>query len=91
MAKNEGKACDAVVKLLEDRLGNGTMAVEHEPESETQAEDEGSGPWMGHAGIDRRALEMTRVIVEKIDREPRLVRVGLENIERWTRQKGGYR
>ena len=33
---------------------------------------------------------MTRVIVEKIDRDPTLVRIGLENIERWTRQKGVY-
>ena len=60
MAKNEGKACYAVVKLLEDRLENGTMAVEHEPESETQVEAEGVGPWTGHAGIDRRVLEMRR-------------------------------
>ena len=66
------------------------MAVEHEPESETQAEAQGVGPWTGHAGIDRRVLEMTRVIVEKIDRDRALVRVGLENIERWTQQKGGY-
>ena len=66
------------------------MAVEHEPESETQAEAEGGGPWTGHAGIDRRVLEMTRVIVAKIDRDRALVRVGLENIERWTRQKNGY-
>ena len=64
------------------------MAVEHEPESETQAE--GGSPWTGHAGIDRRVLEMTRVIVAKIDRDRAIVRVGLENIERWTRQKGGY-
>ena len=33
---------------------------------------------------------MTRVIVEKMDRDPTLARIGLENIERWTRQKGGY-
>ena len=33
---------------------------------------------------------MTRVIVAKIDREPALVRIGLENIEHWTRQKEGY-
>ena len=66
------------------------MAGEHEPESETPAEAEDGRPWTGHAGIDRRVLEMTRVIVAKIDRDRTLVRVGLENIERWTRQKGGY-
>ena len=54
-------------------LSFGTMAVEHEPESETQVEAEGVGPWTGHAGIDRRVLEMTRVIVEKIDRNRALV------------------
>ena len=66
------------------------MAVEHEPESETPAEAASGGSWTGHAGIDRRVLEMTRVIVAKIDPDPMLVRIGLENIERWTRQNGGY-
>ena len=33
---------------------------------------------------------MTQVIVAKIDRDPTLVRIGLENIERWTQQNGGY-
>ena len=56
---------------------------------ETPAEAEGVGPWMGHAGIDRRVLEMTQVIVSKIDQDRALVRVELENIERWTRQDGG--
>lgn len=63
------------------------MDIQHEWEREAQAEAEGGGPWTGHAGIDRRVLEMTRVIVEKIDRDRALVRVGLANIERWTRQK----
>ena len=58
--------------------------------TENQAEAEGGSPWTGHAGIDRRVLEMTRVVVAKIDRDPALVQVGLENIERWTRQKKGY-
>ena len=66
------------------------MAVQHEWEREAQAEAGDVDPWTGHAGIDRRVLEMTRVIIEKIDRDPALVRVGLENIERWTRQQGGY-
>ena len=61
-----------------------------QPDRESQARAEGVGPWTGHAGIDRRVLEMTQIVVEKIDRNPALVRVGLENIARWTRQKGGY-
>lgn len=43
-----------------------------------------------HGDIDKRVLEMTRVIVGKVDRDPELVRTGLESIERWTRHKGGY-
>ena len=66
------------------------MAREHARERETHAETEGVGPWTGHAGIDRRVLEMTRITVEKIDRDPTLVPTGLENIARWTRQKRGY-
>ena len=66
------------------------MAVQHEWEKEAQAEAERAGPWTEHAGTDRRVLEMTRVIVEQIDRDPALVRVGLENIERWTKLKRGY-
>ena len=56
--------------------------------AQTQSGAESGGPWTGHAGIDRRVLEMTRVIVSKIDGDPTLVRIGLDNIERWTRQKG---
>lgn len=44
----------------------------------------------GHPEIDRRVLEMTRLAVAKIDQDPTLVRTGLDNIERWTRQRGGY-
>ena len=44
----------------------------------------------GHPEIDNRVLALTRLTVAKIDQDPTLVRVGLENIERWTRQKGGY-
>ena len=58
--------------------------------AQTQSGADSGGPWTGHAGIDRRVLEMTRVIVSKIDGNSTLVRIGLDNIERWTRQKGGY-
>lgn len=42
----------------------------------------------GHPGIDRRVLELTRLAVARIDEDPALVRIGLENIERWTRARG---
>ena len=48
----------------------------------------GRGP--GHPEIDRRTLEYARVIAAKIDQDPELVRVGLDNIARWTRQNNGY-
>ena len=44
----------------------------------------------GHPETDRRVFELTKITVARIDRDPSLVRIGLENIERWTRQKGGY-
>ena len=44
----------------------------------------------GHADIDRRVLELARITVARIDENPALLQVGLDNIERWTRQKGGY-
>lgn len=36
--------------------------------TDTNPGAESAGPWTGHAGIERRVLKMTRVIVEKIDR-----------------------
>lgn len=42
----------------------------------------------GHPEIDRMVLELTRLVVTRIDENPGLVRIGLENIERWTRQRG---
>ena len=44
----------------------------------------------GHPEVDRMVLELTRIAVRRIDENPALVRVGLENIARWTRQKGGH-
>ena len=44
----------------------------------------------GHPEIDRKLLALTRIAVARIDEDPNLVRTGLENIERWTAQKGGY-
>ena len=44
----------------------------------------------GHPEIDRRVLALTRIAVARIDENPELVRIGMENIRRWTRQRGGY-
>ena len=44
----------------------------------------------GHPEIDRRVLALTRIAVARIDEDPALVRIGRENIERWTRQNDGY-
>ena len=48
------------------------------------------GRGTGHPEIDRRMFELTKIAVAKIDRDPSLVEIGLDNIARWTRQKGGY-
>ena len=66
------------------------MPVDHESANETETYAEDVDPWTGYAGIDRRALETTRAVVATIDQDPALVRVGLKNIERWTRQAKGY-
>ena len=47
----------------------------------------GHGPG-GHPEIDRKVLALTRLTVARIDANPELAKIGLENIERWTRQKG---
>ena len=39
---------------------------------------------------ERRALAMTRLIVAKIDQDPSLVQVGVENMKRWRLQRAGY-
>ena len=38
---------------------------------------------------DRRALEMMRLTVAKIDADPSLFRLGMENLTRWRHQNGG--
>ena len=43
----------------------------------------------GHPHIDRRSLEMARLIVEKIDADPSLLQVAHENLRRWRRVRGG--
>ena len=48
------------------------------------------GRGAGHPEIDRRVFELTKITVARIDRDPSLMQVGLDNIERWTRQKDGY-
>ena len=43
----------------------------------------------GHPHIDRRSLEMARLIVEKIDADPGLFQVAHENLQRWKHIRGG--
>ena len=43
----------------------------------------------GHPHIDRRSLEMAKLIVEKIDADPSLFRIAHENLRRWRRVRGG--
>ena len=43
----------------------------------------------GHPHIDRRSLEMAKLIVQKIDAEPGLVRIAHQNLQRWRRVRGG--
>ena len=38
---------------------------------------------VGHPHIDRRALAMARLVAEKIDRDPGLLQVAIDNLERW--------
>ena len=58
-----------------------TMESEHRPEIATCEH------W--HEA-DRRALEMTRLTVAKIDADPNLVQVGVEKMKQWRRQRDGY-
>ena len=39
---------------------------------------------------DRRALALMRLIVEKIDADPSLLQIGVENMKRWREQRDGY-
>ena len=43
----------------------------------------------GHPQIDRRSLDMAKLVVEKIDADPSLFRVAHENLQRWSRVRGG--
>ena len=42
----------------------------------------------GHPHLDRRSLEMARIVVERIDADPTLVRIAHENLERWRQHQG---
>ena len=57
---------------------------------EANAQAIGEGRPGGHPEIDARVLALTRAAVARIDEDPTLVRIGLENIKRWARHKGGY-
>lgn len=53
----------------------------HEPESETCEH------WRE---ADRRAMQRAHIIVAKIDANPELIKIGIENMKRWKRQRNGY-
>ncbi len=40
---------------------------------------------VGHPHIDRRMLAMARLAAEKIDRDPELLQIAIDNLERWAR------
>ena len=79
--------------------------VTHKPHEATDVEDHPpkphgtGGQWRnelgdaivgeGHPHIDRRSLEMAKLIVEKIDADPDLLQVAHENLRRWRRIRGG--
>ena len=43
---------------------------------------------IGHPHIDARSLDMARIVVERVDVDPSLFNVALENLERWRRLHG---
>ena len=44
---------------------------------------------IGHPWIDARSHAMARIVVERIDANPTLLRVANENLARWSRCPGG--
>ena len=42
----------------------------------------------GHPEIDRRSLERAKLIVAKVDANPSLIRIAVENLERWMKRTG---
>ena len=57
-------------------------------QARSERERTGRGP--GHPEIDRRALALARLAAARIDRDPTLMHVGLDNIERWAQRNGGH-
>ncbi len=43
---------------------------------------------IGHPWIDARSLDMARIVVARIDADPSLFNMALENLERWRRRHG---
>ena len=77
-----------------DKPHEATSVEDHRPRS-----DSTGGQWRnelgdaivgeGHPHVDRRSLEMARLVVEKIDADPSLFRVAHENLQRWSGVRGG--
>ena len=58
----------------------------HEPATAThESESEIHDHWRE---ADRRAFEMMKRIVAKIDTNPELIRIGIDNLHRWRKQSG---
>ena len=55
-------------------------------EASRRASEQGSPG--GHAEIDRKVLALARLTAAHIDKDPSLIQVGLDNIERWSRRSG---
>jgi hypothetical protein len=47
-----------------------------------------SAPLRGHQRIDQRSLALHRAIAEKLRRDPALIAVALDNLERWSQSAG---
>ena len=49
----------------------------------------GGNTGVGHPEIDRRVLERTRLVVAKVDADPRLIEVAVANLKRWMARTNG--
>ena len=47
-----------------------------------------NAPLSGHQRIDRRSLALHRAIGEKLRRDPSLIRIAFENLDRWSKDAG---
>ena len=88
-AAEDGTMGDVTGKSLEatDVEGHPTKPLRTDGQWRNELGDAVVGA--GHPHIDRRSLEMAKLIVEKIDADPNLFQVAHENLQRWSRIRGG--